>query len=182
MNYSQELSKIKRQVEEDIYRGSEFEWYRNLSSKRKGKVGELMVGDHFQKMGLNVHTSKEARSKKLVDKSIKLSDYDLYIENFNIKAEVKTSTIWGTTNTFKFQQIREQEYDIIIFQFIHPDEVKLFYCTKEDARTYIMIEGNGQHGGGDAEETSWISVTNGKVPAYMKPLNQLILSQNVLQD
>jgi len=179
MNYSQELSKVKRQIEEDIYRGSEFEWYRNLSSKRKGRVGELMVGDHFQKMGMEVYTSKEARTKKLVDKSVRLSDYDLYIKDLEIRAEVKTSTIWGNTNSFKFQQIREQEYDIIVFQFIHPDYVQLFYCTKEEAQQFIMIEGNGQHGGGDAEETSWISVTKDKIPAYMKPLNQLIAT-NVL--
>jgi hypothetical protein len=109
-----------------------------------------------------------------VDSSVKLSDYDLYLKTLSIRAEVKTSTMWGEGKNFTFQQIRNQDYDIIIFQFILPNEVKLYYCTKEDAVSNIMVDGHGQHGGGDATETFWITFDLDNVPTYIIPITELL--------
>ncbi len=174
MVYQTLLENFKEVVSRDPYRGSQNEWFKILSSKRKGKAGELMVGASLEEMGVEVCSSKQARKEKLVDSSIKLSDYDLYLKSLGLKSEVKTSTMWGEGTNFTFQQIRNQEYDIIIFQFILPNEVKLFYCTKDDAQNYIMVDGHGQHGGGDATETYWITFDLKSVPNYIIPITELL--------
>ena len=174
MEYQFLLENFKEVVSRDPYRGSENEWFKILSSKRKGKAGELMVGASLEKEGIDVWSSKQARKGKLVDKSVKLSDYDLYLKTLGLRAEVKTSTMWGEGKNFTFQQIRDQDYDIIIFQFVLPNEVKLFYCTKEDAVTHIMIDGHGQHGGGQATETFWITFDLDHVPTYITPITELL--------
>jgi len=177
MEYQTLLETFKESILRDPYRGSQNEWFKNLSSKRKGKAGELMVGASLESEGLNVCSSKQARKDKLVDTSIKLSDYDLYVRSLGLRAEVKTSTMWGEGKNFTFQQIRNQDYDIIIFQFILPNEVKLFYCTKDDAVNNIMIDGHGQHGGGDATETFWITFDLNNVPNYIIPIAELLTNE-----
>ena len=177
MEYQTLLENFKEVIMREPYRGSQNEWFKNLSSKRKGKAGELMVGSSLESMGLSVCSSKKARKDKLVDTSVKLSDYDLYVRSFQLRAEVKTSTMWGEGKNFTFQQIRNQDYDIIIFQFVLPNEVKLFYCTKEDAVTNIMIDGHGQHGGGDATETFWITFDLDNVPHYIIPIAELLTNE-----
>ena len=174
MEYKFLLENFKEVVNRDPYRGSQNEWFRILSSRRKGKAGELMVGAALESEGIDVWSSKQARKGKLVDKSVKLSDYDLYLKTLGLRSEVKTSTMWGEGKNFTFQQIRNQEYDIIIFQFVLPNEVKLFYCTKEDAVNYIMIDGHGQHGGGKATETFWITFDLDNVPNYIIPITELL--------
>jgi hypothetical protein len=174
MKYQTLLENFKEVIMRDPYRGSQNEWFKNLSSKRKGKAGELMVGATLESMGVSVCSSKQARKDKLVDSSVKLSDYDLYLRSLNLRAEVKTSTMWGEGKNFTFQQIRDQDYDVILFQFILPNEVKLFYCTKEDAVNYIMIDGHGQHGGGKATETFWITFDLDNVPNYIIPITELL--------
>ena len=133
-----------------------------------------MVGSYLETQGVEVCSSKQARKEKLVDTTIKLSDYDLYLKSMGLRAEVKTSTMWGEGANFTFQQIRDQEYDIIIFQFILPNEEILFYCTKEAAVNFIMIDGHGQHGGGDATETYWITFDLEHVPNYIIPISELL--------
>ena len=174
MSYVTLLEDFKEVVNRDPYIGSRNEWFKRLSSKRKGKAGELMVGSFLELNGVDVCSSKQARKEKLVDATIKLSNYDLYLKSMGLRAEVKTSTMWGEGTNFTFQQIRDQEYDIIIFQFILPNEEQLFYCTKEDAKNYIMIDGHGQHGGGDATETYWITFDLEHVPNYIIPISELL--------
>lgn len=177
MKYQTLLEEYKEVILRDPYRGGPNEWFKNLSSKRKGKAGELMVGVSLETMGVEVCSSKQARQDKLVDSSVKLSDYDLYLPSHKFRVEVKTSTMWGDGKNFTFQQIRDQDYDLIIFQFILPEEVKLFYCTKEDAVNYIMIDGHGQHGGGEATETFWITFDLDNVPNYIIPITELLTNE-----
>jgi hypothetical protein len=165
MKYQTLLEEYKEVILRDPYRGGPNEWFKNLSSKRKGKAGELMVGVSLETMGVEVCSSKQARQDKLVDPSVKF------------RVEVKTSTMWGDGKNFTFQQIRDQDYDLIIFQFILPEEVRLFYCTKEDAVNYIMIDGHGQHGGGEATETFWITFDLDNVPNYIIPITELLTNE-----
>ena len=174
MSYVTLLEDFKEVVNRDPYIGSRNEWFKRLSSKRKGKAGELMVGSTLESNGVEVCSSKQARKEKLVDSTIKLSDYDLFLKSMGLRAEVKTSTMWGEGANFTFQQIRDQEYDIIIFQFILPNEELLYYCTKDDALNHIMIDGHGQHGGGDATETYWITFDLENVPDYIIPITELL--------
>ena len=67
-----------------------------------------MVGATLESMGVGVCSSKQARKDKLVDSSVKLSDYDLYLRSLNHRAEVKSSTMWGEGKNFTIQQIRNR--------------------------------------------------------------------------
>jgi hypothetical protein len=86
--------------------------------------------------------------------------------------------MWTGSNEFRFQQIRKQEYDIIIFQFIYPEHVERYYCPKQIVEEMIMIPSKIQHGGKNVKnsdpDTYWEIVKYNTVPEYFIPLNQLI--------
>jgi hypothetical protein len=54
MKYQTLLEDFKEVVSRDPYRGSQNEWFKILSSRRKGKAGELMVGSTLESVGIDV--------------------------------------------------------------------------------------------------------------------------------
>jgi len=179
MKYTQKLSTYLNNIKKkDPYINSKNQWFRLLASRTKGTVGELLVGQYFETEGLDVISPKEAKKRSNVDKSTPTSDYDIFILGSNLKSEIKTSTMWTGSQEFRFQQIRKQEYDIIIFQFIYPEHIERYYCTKEVVESMITIPSKVQHGGKNKKnsdpDTFWERVKSNKVPEYFIPLNQLI--------
>jgi hypothetical protein len=177
--YTQKLATYLNNIKKkDPYINSKNQWFRLLSSRTKGTVGELLVGQYLETEGLDVISPKEAKKQSIVDKSIPTSDYDIFILDSNLKCEVKTSTMWSGSQEFRFQQIRKQEYDIIIFQFIYPETIERYYCTKEVVESMITIPSKVQHGGKKKKnldpDTFWERVKFNTVPEYFIPLNQLV--------
>ncbi len=137
---------VKYEVAEEIddssdprYVNSVFLPLKQLSSKTKGAKFEEIVGEAMNKQGHSVN------------KSVNGSDSDRSIDDLNV--EIKGSFLWKGTNTFRFQQIRNQDYDVIIFLFVYPDRMSIRAALKEDVMNIVTQqdeEGNypyNQHGG-----------------------------------
>jgi hypothetical protein len=130
---------------QSIWEESKFQSFRNIPSpKSKGSQGEKLVEQLMQSLGHKVTKPQN-------------SDHDRTINGH--KVEIKVSTTWNEQlNNWTWQQIRDQDYDRIIFVGINPNEIFIWWATKDDIRQHIL--GNNskrQHAGKDGgQELYWI--------------------------
>lgn len=80
--------------------GSPFEWIKTRPSRQVGKIGEQLVAGWSAAKGLDVTASPD-------------SDADRVIAGKRV--EIKFSTLWKS-GVFKFQQLRDQNYDYAVCQ------------------------------------------------------------------
>lgn len=130
-------------VDSDPYLNSPAKLFKDMSSKKKGAAFEKLVQEILTESGYQVQKPKGT------------TEYDRLVNGKRL--EIKGSLGWitdGIISHYRFQQIRRgQEYDIILFLFITPDEVILKGCTKDVAMDHLDYkdeDGNyphNQHGG-----------------------------------
>jgi hypothetical protein len=121
--------------EKSIWKNSIFEFFHKIPSPRsKGSQGEKLVEQFMTELG---HSVSKPES----------SDHDRIISNY--KTEIKVSTSWDNTeNKFTWQQIRDQDYERIIFVGINPNNIEIFWATKSDLKKNIFGKDKyRQHGG-----------------------------------
>jgi len=153
-----------------IWDDSKFEQFRQFHSSRKGAQGEQFVADILESMGYAVHRSKKGKACRPAGGS---SDYDLLVND--LRVEVKASTAWDENpNNFKWQQIRNQQYDRIVFMGVNPNEAWMWWASKLDLEAHIFGRDEyRQHAGKDGnQELYWIaSNDNIPVPAWFRTIN-----------
>jgi len=79
--------------------------------------------------------------------------------------EIKFSTLWAT-GVYKFQQIRNQDYDFLICLGIAPFDAHL-YCLPKPLLLEHVIGQMGQHTGAGGLDTAWLSFVAGMPYAWM---------------
>ncbi|MGC9359537.1 MAG: hypothetical protein ACP5G7_04060 [Anaerolineae bacterium] len=139
--------------QEALWAGSPFDWIRRTSSRRKGKIGEQLVAGWCAAKGFSVSASGD-------------SEADRVIAGF--RTEIKLSTLWANGG-FKYQQIRDQEYDIAICLGIMPFDARCWIIPK--VALYANVIGHTpQHTGMSGSDTFWITVNNpDQPPTWMSP-------------
>lgn len=101
----------------DPYEASPFRWIRQQPSATKGAIGALLIREWATRVGL--------------DPADRLSsDHDLRVSG--LKIEVKMSTLWSATD-FKFQQLRDQDYEYVCMLGLEPQAARLWVVPKEEA-------------------------------------------------
>lgn len=137
-----------------IWKDSPFKWIKGgITAREKGKIGETIVNKFLKGKGFVVDTPLN-------------SDADLMVENRRV--EVKFSTLWGN-GTYKFQQIRKQEYDIIFCLGLSPKDAHAWVIRKSDI---VWNDLKNQHGGKRGSDTWWISFSPPLSPhTWMRPQN-----------
>ncbi len=140
------------QKDSSPWAGSAFEWVLSLPSASKGKLGKRLVYQWCALKGLSVDGSSD-------------SDADMLINGH--KVEVKFSTLWET-GIYKFQQIRDQNYEYCICLGISPFEAHCWVASKTLLKKNV-IGHMGQHTGSAGQETAWFSVNPSNPPAWLAP-------------
>ena len=138
--------------DDDPWVGSPFEWILKTPSRTKGAIGELLVQEWALAKGLDVRRSSS-------------SDADRIIEGHRI--EIKMSTLWRSGG-FKFQQIRDQDYDFCLCLGIRPFEVNAWLLPKQLLLEYV-IGHMGQHTGAGGSDTAWLGFAAGEPYDWMAP-------------
>ena len=158
MSLFEQLSSISTSYEKAAsthtsqWKGSPFEWVLLLPSRSKGAYGEKFVQELFRTNGFDVKRPKSG------------SDHDRVINGHRI--EIKMSTLWATNNQYKFQQIRNQEYDYLICLGLSPNEAHAWLIPKEEV--HVRREGvSHQHGGKAGNDTLWLNFNAGQPPAWL---------------
>lgn len=139
------FSKLSHLKQISIWDGSTFELIRTISSPRaKGAIGEKLTSDVMTHLGHVVTKPSNSGHDRIID---------------GYKTEIKLSTTWDNRlDTFTWQQIRNQDYDRIIFIGVNPYDISFYWAEKSDLVTHIF--GNDhyrQHAGKNGgQDLYWI--------------------------
>jgi hypothetical protein len=104
----------ERTESDDMWIGSPFAWVQPLSSRTKGAVAEKIVEAWAKGQGFSVGRGRS-------------SDTDRIIHGHRI--EIKYSREWAK-GTYRFQQIRDQQYDYIFLLGLRPQDVQAWLIPK----------------------------------------------------
>ena len=145
---------IKREFEKDssAWTGSPFEWILTLSSGSKGKLGKRLVYQWCALKGLAIDGSPDSQADMLIN---------------GHRVEIKFSTLWEA-NIYKFQQIRDQNYEYVVCLGISPFEAHCWVISKKILKQYV-IGHMGQHTGSGGQETAWFAINPHAPPAWIMP-------------
>ena len=119
----------------------------SMAAKDRGEIIEVMIADYLNDCG--------------VDASIhphKAYDIDMYHGGRHVKIEVKSAMKGKKANTYRFQNIKPEKFDLLIIAFVDPDyglqvktvssrEVEQFTDNYVRGKTGYVMEFNADHEG-----------------------------------
>lgn len=143
---------IRADFQEDrlAWEGSPFEWVLKLPPGSKGKLGKQLVFQWCALKGLAVDRSPDSEADMLIN---------------GHRVEIKFSTLWKV-GIYKFQQIREQNYEYSVCLGISPKEAHCWVVSKSILRQNV-IGHLGQHTGLSGQETAWFPVNPNNPPGWL---------------
>lgn len=136
----------------DPWAGSPFAWIRARPSRQVGKIGEQLVAGWCAAKGLDVTASGDPEADRVIG---------------GRRVEIKFSTLWAT-GVYKFQQIRDQNYEFAICLGISPFDAHCWVIPKILLRRYV-IHHTPQHRGRRGVDTFWLSVDVANPPEWLAP-------------
>lgn len=143
------------QTEEDLsWSRSPFGWIRKQSSRRKGAIGEKLVAGWCAARDINVLRSPDAEADRILE---------------GVRTEIKFSTLWEN-QSYRFQQIRDQDYELLVCLGISPFTAHAWVFEKEFlvSNTGALAGLSGQHRGAEGRDTTWLSVSPADVHTWME--------------
>jgi len=147
------------------WQGSPFKWILNLPTGSKGSLGKRLVKPWCALKELAVDRSPDSEADMLIN---------------GHRVEIKFSTLWEA-NIYKFQQIRDQNYEYAVCLGISPFEAHCWVISKKILKQYV-IGHMGQHTGSSGQETAWFAVDPQAPPDWLSPFGgTLEQAYNVLK-
>ena len=141
---------------DDPWSGSPFGWLKRRPSRQVGAIGELLIERWLQTNGVPVVRPPDSDADRIVA---------------GHRAEIKLSTLWATGH-YKFQQLRDQDYEFAILMGISPHDAHCWVIPKPDlirlwkVEHAISAQHNSGHGGTD---TAWMDVDPANPPEWLRP-------------
>ncbi len=125
----------------DPWEGSPFQWIRKVgSSRRVGKIGEQLVAGWCAAKGFDVTKSRNSEADRIIG---------------GRAMEIKFSTLWDS-GVYKFQQLRDQDYEYAICLGLSPFTAHCWIISKELLKQHV-IGHRPQHKGQTGTDTFWLS-------------------------
>ena len=150
-------SAIKADYRDDLldWEKSPFGWIKLRSSAQRGKIGKRLISSWLEEQGLAVQPYVG-------------NDADYVVNGKPIT--IKFSTLWKQ-GFYKFQQIKDYEYDILICLGISPFDAHSWIFTKQFLLAgWGNLEGFGsQHGGQGGVDTAWIHIKPDAPQGWLAP-------------
>lgn len=143
-------------ADEDLaWEGSPFAWIKARPSRQVGTIGEKLIAGYLAAKDFDVVKSPDSEADRIIS---------------GRRAEIKFSTLWAS-GSFKFQQLRDQNYAVAICLGVSPFDAHCWAIPK----TLIMSNWGkapgltSQHGGRQGRDTAWLQVDPAHVPAWLQP-------------
>lgn len=140
--------------DEEAWEGSPFQWMISLPSRSKGAFAEALISSWLTSNRMQVGRSPDSDADRIVE---------------GVRVEIKSSTLWAG-EAYRFQQLRDQNYQIVLCLGLSPFEAHLWAIPKE-----VVIAGWGsyegldsQHGGQSGTDTAWLHVDPTSVPGWLR--------------
>ena len=125
------------------WEGSPFEWITKLPSRTKGAIGEKLVEEWLRGRGFQIARSPSSHADRLVE---------------GRPMEIKFSTQWAAGG-YTFQQIRDQDYEILLLLGIAPHSAHCWVLAKSDCSALRAVGAlTPQHTGRGGQETEWATI------------------------
>lgn len=137
---------------DDPWLGSPFQWILSVPSRTKGAIGESLDAGWCAAKGFDVVRSPGSQADRIIH---------------GHRIEIKFSTLWKTGG-FKFQQIREQDYDDAFCIGISPFDAQAWLFPRKILREYV-IGHMGQHTGAGGGDTAWLGFQADRPYPWMEP-------------
>lgn len=129
----------------DPWAGSPFAWILSgPSSRQRGAIGERLVAGWCAAKGFDVIRSNNSDADRIIG---------------GRKMEIKVSTLWQS-GVYKFQQLRDQDYEYVVCLGISPQRVHCWVIPKD----IIMIHTTPQHAGRRGSDTRWLTFPADRSP------------------
>ena len=133
---------------------SPFAWIKDLPSRTRGKVGEQLIEHWCREQNFDVRPSPDSDADRIIN---------------GLRVEIKSSTLWKS-GIYKFQQLRDQAYDVVVCLGLSPFDVHCWVLSKEVIIEQWRSGGIGsQHGGSQGTDTAWLSVNPSAPQAWLTP-------------
>ena len=141
--------------EKAVWAKSPFEWMKPIpASSQIGKIAEQLVAGCCEAKGLSVARCPDRQA-------------DLVIADSRV--EVKYSSLW-MAGVYKFQQIRDQDYNHCFCLGVSPFRANAWYIPKSELMKPLDESKEGlraQHGGRQGLDTRWLSVDADSPPEWL---------------
>lgn len=136
--------------QQDDWAASPFGWIKRQPSRTVGKIGEQLVSGWCAARGFDVTRAPNSDSDRVIG---------------GLLTEIKFSTLWKG-GFFKFQQLRDQRYDIAVCLGLSPFDAHCWIVPK--AVLFDQPEGvQPQHGGQSGTDTMWLQVNPRQSPMWL---------------
>lgn len=137
---------------DDPWVGSPFQWILTVPSRTKGAIGESLVAGWCAAKGFDVVRSSSSQADRIIN---------------GHRIEIKFSTLWKSGG-YKFQQIRDQDYDYLFCLGVSPFDAHAWLIPKPILRQYV-IGRMGQHTGASGTDTAWLGFRASQPLDWMLP-------------
>ena len=137
-----------------VWADSPFQWMKPIpSSSQIGKIAEKLVAHWCEAKGLLVSRGPDREADLVVN---------------GARVEVKYSSLW-TAGVYKFQQIRDQDYDYCFCLGVSPFAAHAWFIPKAELMVDWPPDLRRQHGGRRGQDTRWLSVDVGSPAEWLIP-------------
>ena len=135
---------LREEIESNIdqWAGSQFEWIISLPSATKGRFGKRLVESWCASKGHTINPSGDSEADYIIN---------------GRRVVIKFSTLWKS-EIYKFQQVRDQNYEFLICLGVSPFQAHCWVISKRILIDHV-IGHTPQHLGSQGTDTFWISVT-----------------------
>ena len=124
---------------DDPWAGSPFQWILAQPSRTKGAIGEQLVAGWCAAKNFDVVRSGDSEADRIIE---------------GHRVEIKFSTLWKSGG-YKFQQIRNQDYEYLFCLGIAPFDAHAWLIPKNVLLEHV-IGHMGQHTGATGTDTAWL--------------------------
>lgn len=139
---------------EDPWATSPFGWIKSRPSRQVGAIAERLVALWCVDKGIEVTRSPDSQA-------------DLVLAGKRV--EVKYSSLWTQNHIYKFQQIRDHNYDYCFCLGVSPFDAHAWYIPKADLMVDKPPALVPQHGGRQGRDTKWLSFAADSPPDWLRP-------------
>lgn len=138
-----DAEKAARQPGHGAWEHSPFAWLNSWPpSKTKGAIFESVVHRWCEGLGYRVGPTGDSEADRVIGGK---------------RFEIKGSTLWGAS--YKFQQLRDQNYDAVICLGVSPLDAHCWIVPKSIVlMKWAAGEIGPQHGGRSGRDTAWLWV------------------------
>ena len=101
--------------DDSSWEGSPFAWIRRRPPRSIGAISENIVAEFFAARGFDVTRSSDTDSDRIIN---------------GLRTEIKFSSLWES-GTYTFQQIRDQNYDVLVCLGVSPFNAHCGFCPSQ---------------------------------------------------